>query len=344
MRKSFLLLVFIFLIFSLEYCTRRVSPEMASYQPAPVKLNIPPGFPYMSMAMDNPPTREGIDLGRMLFFDPFIDKDHKRTCGGCHLPDSCFTSKKENSLAQINLVWNNAFLWNGKVEGLLEDIMIFEVDSFFKTDLNKLNHHKKYPLLFKKAFGVDKITSKEVGYALAQFERTMISCNSKYDRYLRNDVALTPQEENGRKIYFTEKGDCFHCHGTILLTDNSFHNNGLDSFPAKGRYEITHNRKDLGKYKAPTLRNIGLTAPYMHDGRFKNLKEVIDFYSERVKWSPTIDPLMKKVKRGGVRLNEQEKQDLLAFLETFTDTIFIGNPSFSDPFQVGMIKQKKRPK
>lgn len=111
---------------------------------------------------------------------------------------------------------------------------------------------------------------------------------------MKGEITLTPSEEAGRMLFFSEAGDCFHCHGTILLTNNSFHNNGLDSIPYEGRAEITGNPNDIGKFKTPTLRNIEFTAPYMHDGRFKSLEEVIDFYSEGLIWSPTIDPLMKK--------------------------------------------------
>lgn len=210
--------------------------------------------------------------------------------------------------------------------------MLFEVDSFFATDLKKVNKHKGYSKLVEKAFGTKTITSKEIAYALAQFIRTLKSDNSKWDRVQRGEETLTAEETKGRDLYFSEKGDCFHCHGTILLTDNYFHNNGLDSIPTMGRAEFTRNRKDIGKYKTPTLRNIEVTAPYMHDGRFASLEEVIDFYSEGVTWSPTVDPLMKKVHRGGLLLNRVEKANLIAFLKTFTDTTFLKNPEFSNPF------------
>jgi cytochrome c peroxidase len=342
MKRSLLILAVVLALISFECCNKRIYQSEASFRPTFLNLPIPRGFPYMNLARDNPTTREGVQLGRMLFFDPIIDSGYKRTCGSCHIPAESFSSSKENSLPHINLVWNYTFLWNGKVDGSLENIMVFEVDSFFKADLNKLNKHKKYPKLFKKAFGVDKITSKEVAYALAQFERTMVSTNSKYDRFLRGEEPLTEAEENGRKIYYTEKGDCFHCHGTILLTDNTFHNNGLDSLPSlKGRDAITGKRNDRGKFKSPTLRNIALTAPYMHDGRFKTLQQVINFYCEQVKWSPTVDPLMKKVKHGGIRLSEEDKAYLIAFLKTFTDSSFINNPAFADPFRSGTSVKKR---
>jgi cytochrome c peroxidase len=170
--------------------------------------------------------------------------------------------------------------------------------------------------------------------AIAQFERTIISSNSKWDKYLRGEVSLSQTEAKGFEIFFTEKGDCFHCHTTILFTDNLFHNNGLDSiFNDEGLSNITNNPNDQGKFKTPTLRNIEFTAPYMHDGRFTTLEEVIDFYSEGIVWSSTIDPLMKKVSQGGVHLNEEEKNNLIAFVKTLTDTTFVNNSDYSNPFK-----------
>ena len=191
-----------------------------------------------------------------------------------------------------------------------------------------------YPDLFFKAFGTRTIDSTLVVKAIAQFERTMISSNSKWDRYLRGEVQLTQAESKGFEIFFTEKGDCFHCHTTILFTDHIFHNNGLDSeFADKGLFDVTGDPNDMGKFKTPTLRNLEFTAPYMHDGRFETLEEVIDFYSHEVKFSPTIDPLMKKVQQGGIQLTDEEKESLLAFLKTLTDNSFNENPDFSNPFE-----------
>lgn len=312
-------------------CKKESSPDPPIYNPTPYELIIPPGFPYMIIPEENPATVEGIQLGRMLYYDSIIDKGNERACGQCHVHQASFTSG-DNVLPHVNLAWNNAYLWNGKVEGVLENIMLFEVEQFFETDLNQLNAHSGYIELFKKAFGTDTITSKEIAYALAQFIRTLTSCDSKYDKFLKGEITLTPSEEAGRILFFSEAGDCFHCHGTILLTNNSFHNNGLDSIPIEGRAEITGTPNDIGKFKTPTLRNIEFTAPYMHDGRFKSLEEVIDFYSEGLIWSSTIDPLMKKAHQGGVHLNEEEKSDLISFLKTFSDTAFLTNPDFSNPF------------
>lgn len=328
-----LFLVLTFSIFLIS-CNKNtdVPIPVSTFNPTPYKLVIPQGFPSMKYQDDNLLTVEGIELGRMLYYDSIVDLNGERACASCHLQANSFSTSPLNAMPHLNLGWNNAFLWNGKVEGTIEDIMTFEVEEFFQTDLTKLNSHSSYPQLFYKAFGKSTITSKEVAYALAQFERTMVSSNSKWDRYLRGEVNLSQAEAQGFELFFTEKGDCFHCHGTILFTDNLFHNNGLDSIPMAGRSEITMNQYDIGKFKSPTLRNIEFTAPYMHDARFQTLEEVIDFYSNNVKWSPTIDPLMKKVGQGGVQLSEQDKINLLAFLKTLSDTSYLNNPALSSPF------------
>mgnify|MGYP002395723027 FL=1 len=164
--------------------------------------------------------------------------------------------------------------------------------------------------------------------AIAQYERTLISGNSRFDKYTQRLIPLTPSELSGYNLFMSESGaDCFHCHGDItnpLWTDNLFHNNGLDaSFTDNGLGDITGNPADNGKFKTPTLRNLAFTAPYMHDGRFQTLDEVIDHYSTGLKASPTVSPLLKKVSDGGVQLTPQEKADLKAFLLTLTDSSFV---------------------
>lgn len=309
-------------------------PEVppSSYEPTPYNLTIPQGFPDMQIHPDNPLTVEGVQLGRMLYYDSLLHPTQSMACAGCHFQSNSFSSALDNCLPHVNLGWNDAFLRNGKVEGWLEDIMQFEVEDFFVTNISKFNSHSTYPALFKNAFGTDNITSKEAAYALAQFFRIMISSDSKWDKYLKGEATLTQAEAKGYEIFFSEKGDCFHCHGTILFTDDLFHNNGLDSLPAQGRAEISGDPNDYGKYKSPTLRNIEFTAPYMHDARFNTLEEVIDFYSTDVRYSQTVDPLMKKVHLGGLQLTLQEKSDLLAFLKTLSDTSYLSNPDLSNPF------------
>lgn len=306
--------------------------KVEAYEPTPFSINIPVGFPDMLISADNPLTVEGVDLGRRLYYDKLLHPDQTMSCSSCHSQSNAFTTQSSNSLAHINLGWAKSFLWNGKVEGTLEDIMLFEVEEFFKSNLVVLNQDEEYPRLFYKAFGVGKITSREAAYALAQFFRTLNSSNSKYDKVLRGEATFTPEEWDGYDIFFTERGDCFHCHGGILYTDNLFHNNALDSSPEPGRYTVSKDQSDYGKFKTPTLRNVELTGPYMHDGRFQSLEEVIAFYSNGLQWSETVDPLMKKVSSGGVQLSIAEQQNLIAFLKTLTDQSFITNQNLADPF------------
>ncbi len=304
-----------------------------TYNPTPYELKVPAFFPILDLPADNPQTVEGVKLGRMLYYDPALHADSTHACASCHVQANSFSSDAA-VLPHLNLGWSSAFLWNGKVQGTLEDIMLFEAKDFFKTDLDRLRRHPEYPRLFYEAFGQDTITYELAAKALSQFQRTMVSSNSKYDRVLdqSSGVFLTDEELNGYDIFFTEKGDCFHCHGGILFTDNQFHNNALDASPEAGLSEITGQPLDAGKFKTPTLRNIALTGPYMHDGRYATLEDVIDFYSEGLQSSETVDPLMKSVHLGGKHLTAQEKSDLIAFLKTLTDTTYTANPALASPF------------
>jgi cytochrome c peroxidase len=305
-----------------------------TYDPTPYIIDYPDNFPIMDFDEDNPLTVEGVELGRRLYYDTLLHPNGDKACANCHNQSTSF-STFPTVLPHVNLGWNNTFLWNGKVSGNIEDIMLFEVEEFFKTDLDKFNNHETYPKLFYEAFGTEEITSTHASKAIAQFVRTLISSDSRYDRIITSGTGVFPTEAelNGFEIFFTEKGDCFHCHGGILFTDNLFHNNGLDINPsAYGLSEITGDPLDLGKFKTPTLRNIELTAPYMHDGRYQTLEEVIDFYSEGLHISPTIDPLMKKANNGGIHLTQEDKNDLIVFLKILTDTTFTTNPVFSSPF------------
>jgi len=194
-----------------------------------------------------------------------------------------------------------------------------------------------YPELFRKAFGTEEINLDRISKAIAQFVRTIVSSDSKFDRYLRGEVQLSQSELNGYVLFTTEEGaDCFHCHGAAgnpLFTTNLFYNNGKDSVftDPRDRYSVTGDPNDRGAYKAPTLRNIELTAPYMHDGRYKTLEEVINFYSDSLVYSPYVDPLMHWLSYGGTRLTQKEKEDLKAFLLTLTDETLLTSPAYSRP-------------
>ena len=302
--------------------------ETPVFTPTPYNLILPTGFPEMTIPESNPLTMEGIALGKRLYYDPILDKNQARACATCHLQEQSFSSQP-NVLPHINLGWNHNWLWKGDVQGRLEDIMAFEVQHFFMTNLDNLNNHAEYPLLFKNAFGVDAITYTEIEKALAQFLRTLNSGNSKFDKVLRKEAEFTNEENLGFELFFTERGDCFHCHATAFFSDNQMHNNALSANPDPGHYEVTGDSLDCGKFKSTTLRNIEFTAPYMHNGKFATLEEVINFYSEGLEYSPTVDPLMKQLSTGGIQLTTEEKTALVAFLKTLSDEEFIQNPEFS---------------
>jgi len=307
----------------------------------PMELAHPSYFPKVEIPPGNPLTREGVELGRRLYYDPLLSKNgpfEGFACASCHDQSLSFSVPTAGTsvLPHINLAWSGHFLWNGKVSGTLEDIMRFEVEEFFRVDVQVLRGHPEYPALFRKALGTCEITQRDVARALAQWFRRLTSANSKFDRYMMGEVALTPAEQHGAMIFLSETGDCFHCHAIPLMTDNAFHNIGLQSSfsgPDVGRYAITGNPMDMGAFKTPTLRNIALTAPYMHDGRFQTLEEVVDFYSRGVQHSASLDPIMTKPGTGiTIGLTPVQKADLVAFLHTLTDEEFVSDPALGSPF------------
>lgn len=325
------------------------------YSPTPYEFQVPQGLPPVESFVpeDNPMTVEGVALGRKLFYETMLSGDNTQSCGSCHKQENGFAeplqvsvgidgvSGTRNAMALINMAWNqNGFFWDGRSTTLevqaLEPIRNpVEMNTTWPEVEVKLNADEDYKQLFKEAYNVDYIDSLTVAKAIAQFVRTLISGNSKFDKYYNQQVAtLTEQELRGLILYNTEAADCFHCHGLGgLITDNRYRNNGLDTeFSAdEGRYYVTGDDADKGKFRVPTLRNIELTAPYMHDGRFFTLEQVVDQYSEHVQLSETVDPLMELVGFGGANLSQQDKEDLVAFLKTFTDEDFATNPDFSDP-------------
>lgn len=322
-----------------------------TWDPTPYEIDIPFGFPDMDIPENNAMTLEGVELGRRLFYDPVLSADNTQSCASCHAQSFAFTDNNRrfsvgidgikgtrNSMTLVNAGWLLHMNWDGSADDLEKQAFEpvtnpLEMHHTWPGAVAELQAHPTYPDLFFEAFGTRTIDSTLVVKALAQFERTMISSNSKWDRYIRGDAQLSDAEAKGFEIFFTEKGDCFHCHSTILFTDNDFHNNGLDSvFVDTGLANVTGNANDVGRFKTPTLRNLVFTAPYMHDGRFATIEEVVDFYSEGIKFSPTIDPLMKNVDQGGVNLTLEEKANLIAFLMVLTDSSFVTNPEFSNPF------------
>lgn len=339
-------------------CTNERIDSDSDYLPTPSPLQIPQVFKDNILApiipQDNAQTIEGIALGKKLFFDPILSANNTLACVTCHSQQHAFTNPdrfsagingtlgNRNAMPLFNLAWNydEKFFWDGSVFSLEQQAFLpitnpIEMNTTWADVEKKLQQHLEYPDLFKKAFGTSVIDSIQVTKAIAQFERTLISANSKFDRHLLGIENLTPQEINGFNIFMDEaKGDCFHCHGNAnnpLWTDNLFHNNGLDTMITDlGLGAITGDPADNGKFKSPSLRNLAYTAPYMHDGRFTTLEAVINHYSDGLKPSTTIDPLMKKVNQGGVKLSTQDKLDLKLFLLTLSDETLIHSMSLKN--------------
>tara|TARA_B100001758_G_C18370380_1_gene590988 strand:- start:530 stop:1561 length:1032 start_codon:yes stop_codon:yes gene_type:complete len=307
------------------------------------------GFPLMPVPNDNPLTIEGVELGRKLFYDPILSKDSLQSCASCHIQKHAFSDPlkfsvgvdgfpgNRNASTIVNAGWLSTFFWDGRSNSLENQAerpveSPIEMHENWNNAVLKLKNHKDYPSYFKAAFSEEKITKKLVTMAIAQFERTLISDKSKFDLFLKGNYSLTPLEAAGFNIFFSERGECFHCHGQPLFTDNEFHNNGLDYLSKDIGYEdVTGKTSDRGKFKTPTLRNIEFSAPYMHDGRFNTLEEVIDFYSDSVKFSSTLDPVMS-ANSSSFHWTSIEKIQLLAFLKTLSDTAFINNPDYSNPW------------
>ena len=350
-----LLLIFVVLFLFISSCKKEppyIDPNL--YDSTPYALVVPAGFPPMESPDFNPLTKKGVELGRRLYYDPILSMNG-RSCSTCHLQSKAFSASGlgPNGMAipaHVNLGWNSNFGWLG-TENFLDHVALADLaegNIFLNANndsiLSRLSRHQTYPGLFKQAFGIDigevSLSDRQhyISYALTQFMRIQISANSPYDRFINHEPGsiLTESEQNGYVIFFTERGDCFHCHDGTLFTNNGFHNIGLDSdFTGinAGRFSVTGNAADYGKFGVPTLRNIELTAPYMHDNRFLTLEEVVEHYNSGVKNSPSLDPIMTKPgKETGLNLSAQEKADLVAFLKTLTDTEFTSNPALGTPF------------
>jgi cytochrome c peroxidase len=322
-----------------------------------VALEIPSHFPPPIDFSDNPLTVKGIELGRKLFYDPRLSLDSSQSCASCHQQDVNFSDFNQfsegvdgilgdkNAMAIVNLAWGSSFFWDGRSESMEEQAFEpvtnpIEMHETWENVVKKLKADPRYVDLFEQAFGENSITDANATNAIAQFERTMISANSKYDKGFLMDPPFAnfdSLEFLGYTIFNNETGDCFHCHAEPLFGAYGtlqFSNNGLDSNlqVGSGREGVTNNPNDRGKFKITTLRNIEFSFPYMHDGRFTSLYDVIEFYDTGGNWSPTIDPNMKAV---GVGRNwsPTEKAALLAFLKTLTDYEYLGDTTFSNPFQ-----------
>jgi len=323
----------------------------------PVSLAVPANFPQPIPDAYNTLTEEGIALGRKLFYDKRLSASNTLSCASCHHQELAFSdglalsnigeSRKDlhrHAPALINLAWmQNGFFWDGGSTNLesqafaplaSEDEMhqnLYELEAELKAV-------PEYVAQFKKVFGRD-INSADIVKAIAQFERTFISGNSRYDRYSRKETGATLSPDELKGLMLVNK-HCKGCHAGELFTDDDYHNNGIDGDFSndaleglyKGRYRITYKPADLGKYKTPTLRNVMLTAPYMHDGRFATIGDVLTHYAGHVQVSPTTDALLyQDGGKPGIPLTADEKMAIITFLKSLTDESFISNTKLSNP-------------
>lgn len=333
----------------LASCSAEEEMEVVYPFEVPEQLGKMPSF------KDNTITKEGIELGRRLFYDTRLSADNSISCASCHQQSRAFAddvalsgigiSKKpliRNTPPLFNLSWHTGYFWEGGSTNLELQALgpLTHNDEMGKDPrvlIIELSSDTLYPSLFKKAFGKRAINLRKIAYAIGQFERSLISANSRYDQYKSGQLNLTPSELNGEKLFNKQ---CASCHSGPLFTDLKYHNNGLDDSwyytdiedPRLGRYRVTLDSADLGKYKTASLRNLVFTPPYMHDGRYSSIEEVVEFYSKRVMASQMLDSILKPYGGQGIEFSYQEKIDLTSFLKTLTDSSFVQNPSYSNPY------------
>ena len=331
-----------------------------SYAPESYTLIIPSHFPQLDIPSDNPLTKNGVQLGRHLFYDPILSSDSTISCSSCHLQEGNFTDNTvfskgvdgalghRNSMSLLNVAYGNkGFFWDGRARTLEDQVLIpvediNEMANSWETVVERMMDHEDYPEMFRKSFGIknkNEITKELITKAIAQFERIMISNGmSKFDRVEAGLDVYTDQELLGRDLFFDENPDvpdaeCNHCHSIPLTTSNAFFNNGLDEAPNLTEFsdlglgKITGKISDNGKFKAPSLRNIAFSAPYMHDGRFSSIEEVVEHYNSGGKNSPNKDPLIRPL-----GLTMEYKNALISFIKTMEEPEIIEDSKFSNPF------------
>ncbi len=340
------------------------------YDPTAYSVKKPLGLPPFEDFSGNTMTVEGVSLGRKLFFDPILSADSTLSCSGCHgiatgLVDGTNAVSigidgiggTRNSMPLFNLAYSplfsitpegrprGGFFWDSRSPSLEDQALLpiqdpIEMHNTLPQAVLSLQRHPDYPLEFFYAFGDSTITPDKIGKAIAQFERSIVSGNTPFDRMISGQIFWDDEVFDGYEIYLDLfGGDCFHCHGSgALFTDFTYRSNGLDpytrygDFPDPGLGAITGDTADYGKFKVPSLRNLKYTAPYMHDGRFATLREVIDFYSEGVNHTSFTDQLMEFAFQGGAQLTEAEKDKLELFLLSLSDDSLAIRPEYQTPF------------
>lgn len=309
-------------------------------------FNIPAGFPAPQYNFtNNPLTQEGFELGRKLFYDGILSKDGNFPCASCHQQFAAFSTfdhdlshgfnnqfTTRNAPALFNLVWLKEMHWDGGINNIeVQPLAPITAPNEMAEDIShvigKLQQDNNYKKMFRAAFGTDEINSQKMLKAIAQFTGSMVSANSKYDKVKRGAGVFTIAEQTGYGLFQVK---CAACHKEPLFTDLSYRNNGMPlnaSLKDYGRMRITNKKEDSLKFKVPSLRNIMMTSPYGHDGRFFSIDNVLTHYTTGIQNSATLDPLLKNK----IMLTSEDKYYLKTFLFTLTDSSFISDKRFSQP-------------
>lgn len=342
-KTGFLLISFLGFI----SCSEEVMQPLEKDEAA--NLQFPSYFPEMTFNIsENPITKNGVELGRKLFYEGRLSRNNTISCGFCHIQENAFTHHGHNVSHGIddrlgirnappiqNMIFLQRYMWDGVIHNLNQQPIIpitdaNEMDSSMPEAIAKLSKDDLYKKLFKQAYGDENITGERVLKALSQFMATLISADSKYDRFKQGKENLSLEESQGMAL-FQQK--CALCHSGELFTDESFRNTGMyynTQFKDAGRHRVTLDQNDWMKFRVPSLRNVEYTAPYMHDGRFYTLEAVLNFYSYGVEDHPNLDPQLKQNNHIGIAMNTQEKQFIIAFLKTLSDKNFMTNPKFAE--------------
>ena len=339
----------------------KTEPFTHEYDDTPYTLTYSSNLSDPNLPSDNPLTAEKISLGRMLFYDELLSSDGTVSCASCHLQENGFSDPNQFSfgvndavggrqaMAIFNMAWNtNGFFWDGRAELLRHQSILpiqdpLEMNETLPNVMLKLASNQNYRNHFKRAFGSEEINPEKISFALEAFMMSIISDDSKYDRYLLGTETLTDSEERGRELFFAEYNpffpdesgaDCAHCHSGNNFENDQYMNNGLDTdamISDIGYEKVTNDANDKAKFKVTSLRNIEVTGPYMHDGRFTTLEEVIDHYNTGIQLSASVDPAIANTESTGLMLDAQDKADLVNFLKTLTDNTYLNNEDYSDP-------------
>ncbi|MFT5239923.1 MAG: cytochrome c peroxidase [Candidatus Promineifilaceae bacterium] len=323
--------------------------DVPGFVGTPYRFRMPRGFPIPALPIDYPLTEERVALGEKLFHDPLLSAAGTISCASCHQHDAGFSDSRRfspgdegqlgsrQSMPIFNLAWKSSFFWDGRAPSLREQALVpiedpVEMHESLEHVIGKLAKHAEYPARFEAAFGDKTITEKKLGVAVEQFVLTLTSFDSKFDQAYKGKAQLTELESRGFELFFTEHdprrrtfgADCFHCHGGAFFTDHSFHNNGLSPALDFGREKHTGLQSDRNKFSTPSLRNVALTPPYMHDGRFATLEDVLKHYAGEMEISPTLDPNLAKHGKTGMQMSAADQAAIIAFLRSLSD------PQFSD--------------